>query len=289
MFARVVARPWFIPARAGNTFLPAVWNAATPVHPRACGEHDAVDSLEPGEDGSSPRVRGTRPDRLRTRRRTRFIPARAGNTRLTSSTDSPNPVHPRACGEHESAPRRPLANVGSSPRVRGTPRRRRRGRVGPPVHPRACGEHFRVRSGTARHTGSSPRVRGTPRPRGRRSRVYRFIPARAGNTLERSHRNHAGAVHPRACGEHRQNITAYSMSTGSSPRVRGTRYDAMDVRSARRFIPARAGNTVSVSPILLAKYGSSPRVRGTHAGGDDVHLAARFIPARAGNTVTCCT
>src|SRR5258707_15627604 len=51
----------FIPARAGNARTP--WGRPTyvPVHPRACGERHLRVPTTSDVDGSSPRVRGTRP------------------------------------------------------------------------------------------------------------------------------------------------------------------------------------------------------------------------------------
>ena len=91
---------------------------------------------------------------------------------------------------------------------------------------------------------------------------------------------------------------------GSSPRERGTRIEADADTIDTRFIPARAGNTIScrtrlalpsVHPrasgehvpalrLVGSKGGSSPRERGTRPAGVS-HLGDwRFIPARAGNT-----
>ena len=51
------------------------------------------------------------------------------------------------------------------------------------------------------------------------------------------------AVHPRACGEQHIFARSWCMSSGSSPRVRGTA-NSLASRSIRlRFIPARAGNS----------------------------------------------
>ena len=54
----------FIPAHAGNTQMhsPAHKRMAkfNSVHPRACGEHDALQWVGAASDGSSPRMRGTR-------------------------------------------------------------------------------------------------------------------------------------------------------------------------------------------------------------------------------------
>ena len=99
-----------------------------------------------GARGSSPRVRGTHIAAWCWTYWQGFIPARAGNATTQTNGRASNTVHPRACGERRRRrlPRRGLA--GSSPRVRGTPRR------------------FRDRDPVARvaSTGSSPRVRGTP-------------------------------------------------------------------------------------------------------------------------------
>ena len=90
---------------------------------------------------------------------------------------------------------------------------------------------------------------------------------------------------------------------GSSPRVRGTEMQQLQMQNAQRFIPARAGNgNIMRSRLLLmavhpracgergtmsagscAKNGSSPRVRGTVADHARIPAHARFIPARAGN------
>ncbi|EFH10694.1 hypothetical protein HMPREF0731_3079 [Pseudoroseomonas cervicalis ATCC 49957] len=78
--AAFALRQRFIPAPAGNTA--HGWRAPSPppVHPRACGEHSAEGSRNDGDDGSSPRLRGTRAQGSDPGERGRFIPAPAGNT-----------------------------------------------------------------------------------------------------------------------------------------------------------------------------------------------------------------
>ena len=74
------SRVRFIPAFAGNTlhrrrgFFPAA------VHPRVCGEHSRAATSSARLPGSSPRLRGTPVLSQREERRSRFIPAFAGNT-----------------------------------------------------------------------------------------------------------------------------------------------------------------------------------------------------------------
>ena len=172
------------------------------VHPRACGEHTLCDRAVPADDGSSPRLRGTRGISLTGRSNDRFIPAPAGNTLARLGNGAEKTVHPRACGEHWVGYGLPDQAGGSSPRLRGTRSVRLRadnfGRfipapagntpakavrtVCPPVHPRACGEHA-VRSDLDNAVpGSSPRLRGTLWPAWEMGPRKRFIPAPAGNT-----------------------------------------------------------------------------------------------------------
>ncbi len=313
----------FIPARAGNASIAAaVWGRGA-VHPRACGERGILSAPARIDSGSSPRVRGTlrRLDGVVVAHR--FIPARAGNARLRARAAAMISVHPRACGERSPSSTPASDRLGSSPRVRGTlggarsadrdmrfiparagnapsdstrPRR-------PAVHPRACGERSVRTGGCHLQPGSSPRVRGTQAPAVIPNPAKRFIPARAGNAPHTTPRPSPAPVHPRACGERFCSRQAWSISFGSSPRVRGTQVLACDRPIRPRFIPARAGNaTVGPAPTLrlsvhpracgerapLVKSlsrcsGSSPRVRGTRSRTGASARDDRFIPARAGN------
>ena len=275
--------------------------------------------------GSSPRVRGTLPDHDSRAGQQRFIPACAGNAGRRRRRCDWSPVHPRVCGERVgnvcSVPR----SRGSSPRVRGTLRRRAQRRsvrrfipacagnarcslssaAISSVHPRVCGE--RAEGGGADHapSGSSPRVRGTP-PLPRFLRLdRRFIPACAGNALPLPPEPSRPPVHPRVCGERIVALSASYRSAGSSPRVRGTQIGAFCYDCISRFIPACAGNARDAPPQLLSTpvhprvcgeralldhpnismNGSSPRVRGTQDRPELSCPLVRFIPACAGNAV----
>jgi len=152
--------------------------------------------------------------------------------------------------------------------------------------------------------GSSPRLRGTPLDVGGQTMAERFIPAPAGNTSSGCRRLRPASVHPRACGEHVLLQQLFGQITGSSPRLRGTRFLSNFWDCPIRFIPAPAGNTPAsrryrspgpVHPracgehaigyhLVIAQYGSSPRLRGTLVQGLLYLFRLRFIPAPAGNT-----
>ncbi len=116
----VMERQRFIPAGAGNTPSSSSLALRPPVHPRGRGEHGMVPGCCGLVDGSSPRARGTQIPDTRTRPRTRFIPAGAGNTMPGSTSMSAISVHPRGRGEHGIASCRLTPTIGSSPRARGT-------------------------------------------------------------------------------------------------------------------------------------------------------------------------
>ena len=126
----------------------------------------------------------------------------------------------------------------------GNTREGRAMRYGTPAHPRACGEHGPDAIQPPLQIGSSPRMRGTLWAAECGSGIRRFIPAHAGNTCGSACNTPTPPVHPRACGEHRSTPQLASPSTGSSPRMRGTRLHGGSEVVGRRFIPAHAGNTV---------------------------------------------
>ena len=294
----------FIPTRAGNTTGDAMCGAGGSVHPHASGEHARCSVQARSSAGSSPRERGTRAPCRDRPRRTRFIPTRAGNTCNRAACRSGRAVHPHASGEHGCASRHALICSGSSPRERGTPRGSlvtfldsrfiptRAGNTLPgsgeygwrPVHPHASGEHPRRLFQRGDDLGSSPRERGTRAGELRGDQVERFIPTRAGNTMNASRPD--------------------AISSGSSPRERGTLDADGNGNGEWRFIPTRAGNTTAehdavppdtVHPHASGEHGdeaddigagrgSSPRERGTPSGRVHARDKRRFIPTRAGNT-----
>ena len=138
-----------------------------------------------------------------------------------------------------------VKTVGSSPRLRGTRGCARhrvwRGGIIPALagntprqrdrtgtrwdHPRACGEHWAELDALGLTWGSSPRLRGTRVVAFARGHLDGIIPALAGNTNPPHSNACAERDHPRACGEHLSGVWFTPLMMGSSPRLRGTRYE----------------------------------------------------------------
>ncbi len=72
----------FIPAPAGNTRERFALRGQSPVHPRACGEHNGESIWAWFEGGSSPRLRGTQPNVASLPAYLRFIPALRGTLKV---------------------------------------------------------------------------------------------------------------------------------------------------------------------------------------------------------------
>ena len=254
----------FIPARAGNC-------SGTPKK-----NGDGTPAF-----GSSPRVRGTRVASWGGRSGT-VHPRACGGTQATGVRRPPQRFIPARAGNASPVTASAIA-YGSSPRVRGTSLWLIAANRAGPVHPRACGEHISVPSKIAT-SSVQPRVCGEQWRAGsfHRNRRRRFIPARAGNARAggcygaggssprvrgnslaiRSSATFA-AVHPRACGE-RSLSSVTRCLTRFIPRACGEHFGATRPDAcARRFIPARAGNTAGTAESASTMGGSSPRVWGT--------------------------
>ena len=93
-------RSGIIPALAGNTDEAARGEFQTGDHPRACGEHMAMDAMNDSWEGSSPRLRGTHTATRDMPESFGIIPALAGNTGVPGVHAVRAGDHPRACGEH---------------------------------------------------------------------------------------------------------------------------------------------------------------------------------------------
>ena len=151
-----------------------------------------------------------------------------------------------------------------------------------PDHPRACGANRTAVSTIPPPNGSSPRMRGKQLLCGSRISALRIIPAHAGQTHGLLRRIQTATDHPRACGANCCCSHSSRRSSGSSPRMRGKRRDALHTAIRYRIIPAHAGQTPALSAVAIEppdhpracganpqeqrnsrpKVGSSPRMRG---------------------------
>ena len=135
--------------------------------------------------------------------------------------------------------------------------------------------------------------------------LRRFIPACAGNARPSAHEESFMSVHPRMRGERSSAQLITAGTAGSSPHARGTPPGAVAAGDDRRFIPACAGNAVSLFVLALDHAvhprmrgergwtsvpgmpgsGSSPHARGTRDWKSRCQDCRRFIPACAGNAI----
>ncbi len=114
------------------------------------------------------------------------------------------------------------------------------------VYPRWRGEHVTLPEYRNSPDGLSPLARGTLHIRWALLIGERFIPAGAGNTLNFAGSCYPCPVYPRWRGEHRFLVAATRLKAGLSPLARGTRRLFNFKRLKPRFIPAGAGNTLSI-------------------------------------------
>ena len=191
-------------------------------------------------------------------------------------------AHPRVCGENKGVAVLGKGMKGSSPRVRGKLIGCAGVRVDDglipacagktvniphciceePAHPRACGENREIEFFGWYEQGSSPRMRGKPVDDFQLDRAGGLIPAHAGKTnvlvLQLSNRG----AHPRACGENDHEIEDAIREMGSSPRMRGKRFDAHSSAGIGGAHPRACGENMSSRPYIGSCGGSSPRMQG---------------------------
>ena len=152
------------------------------------------------------------------------------------------------------------------------------------VHPCGRREHVLCDRCRASNGGSSLRAQGTLSLGSRHVTQSRFIPAGAGNTLQRLTCRRSPSVHP--CGR-REHVVSHQPTGclhGSSLRAQGTHNNQCGFMATLRFIPAGAGNTELGFNAVVTGHGSSLRAQGTRLAMVPERDSCRFIPAGAGNT-----
>ncbi len=170
------------------------------------------------------------------------------------------------------------------------------------VYPRVCGGAGTVGAALYRHVGLSPRVRGSRRHRLCNRDRRGSIPACAGEPVKALLQTKDIGVYPRVCGgamtRHRPSL----LSTGLSPRVRGSQVFKSVCDQITRSIPACAGEPLAVTRTCEPRWvyprvcggapsrprhtsrskGLSPRVRGSPRNPSSPHDPGGSIPACAG-------
>ena len=171
-------------------------------------------------------------------------------------------------------------------------------------HPRSRGVYLRPYLSLMRARGSSPLARGLHVQEGRRRRVRRIIPARAGFTQNALISGGVHTDHPRSRGVYAEPDPVEAALRGSSPLARGLHNHSLALLGVDGIIPARAGFTQNAL-ISGGVHTDHPRSRGVYAEPDPVEAALRgssplarglrwcrclarvrvgIIPARAGFT-----
>ncbi len=115
-----------------------------------------------------------------------------------------------------------------------------------PVYPRWRGEHTDCGICSVQILGLSPLARGTLNHQPDHQLPHRFIPAGAGNTGITVIHWPPISVYPRWRGEHCNSLISDLPRLGLSPLARGTPVPGRGCISILRFIPAGAGNTLSI-------------------------------------------
>ena len=136
-----------IPARAGSSGCGTSPLLCPGDHPRACGEQVMPRRVRMPLPGSSPRVRGAGKSAHGLGDGRGIIPARAGSSSTRRRAATPSRDHPRACGEQDGVIKAGDTATGSSPRVRGADRRRRR--------PHRCIGIIPARAGSSQPTATT--------------------------------------------------------------------------------------------------------------------------------------
>ena len=211
------------------------------VYPRVCGGTSATSAKVNPPSGLSPRVRGNLLEDVIDDIFTRSIPACAGEPSMSRRMTLITTVYPRVCGGTPASVSPDSARSGLSPRVRGNPaavstaavvigsipacagepHRRSRKQSQYRVYPRVCGGTDWTTPSPAAATGLSPRVRGNLLRGWRWRRLWRSIPACAGEPRVSRRVCTQSAVYPRVCGGTAGRPGSDSGYWGLSPRVRG--------------------------------------------------------------------
>ncbi len=220
------------------------------------GEHLTLSQWNGPSGGPSPRARGAPGHHAARRHHGGTIPACAGSTATPLTSRPTSGDHPRVRGEHDLFAAHMETLRGPSPRARGAPVRRTRGRgwwgtipacagstyvVRPGYrgrwdHPRVRGEHRKVVRTAFERPGPSPRARGAHGVDDGVAPDGGTIPACAGSTHRHRRTSSCPGDHPRVRGEHAPTRRVVEIHEGPSPRARGAQSLTWELTSDKRPI-----------------------------------------------------
>ena len=212
----------------------------------------------------------------------RIIPANTGRIVPGADFADAHRDHPREYGENYGGLDMAAQAVGSSPRIRGewcenpplegqsgiipanTGRIfvRRVSSAPDTDHPREYGENDISAGFVAGGTGSSPRIRGEYMADQNPVYTGGIIPANTGRISPKSSATILTRDHPREYGENLKCGLSFSVTGGSSPRIRGEYRSPRHGGRDRGIIPANTGRMSTPVPAADSIHGSSPRIRG---------------------------
>ena len=175
------------------------------------------------------------------------------------------------------------ADLGSIPACAGEPKATCVRSTSVRVYPRVCGGAAVYAVASLWALGLSPRVRGSQVGRCHAKRVFGSIPACAGEPGATGAGGGIRRVYPRVCGGAVCRFRFLDLTTGLSPRVRGSLFQVDEKAVFAGSIPACAGEPrLVIRPLLLEQVyprvcggaivqvvqtenprGLSPRVRGS--------------------------
>ena len=190
-------------------------------HPRVCGEKMDAATIQSGNAGSPPRMRGKDRRAVQGGIPAGITPAYAGKSPVVRERFLPAQDHPRVCGEKRSAGLGGRDGLGSPPRMRGKDRKDTDDagieRITPAYagkrqpdgqrrqlhrdHPRVCGEKSLPPRPMRAQRGSPPRMRGKVEAKKIMGHADRITPAYAGKSTETETPRFGLEDHPRVCGE----------------------------------------------------------------------------------------
>ena len=215
----------------------------------------------------------------------RIIPTRVGTSVISCIISVKYRDHPHACGDKIVSSAKDPYYPGSSPRVWGQvvivcrvvkPSRIIPTRVGTSAyyradisiiwdHPHACGDKLCRSSLCGVLRGSSPRVWGQGYSVLMNIQEPRIIPTRVGTRSTLLSLYSIVKDHPHACGDKVDRVSCDRQREGSSPRVWGQVYVAIDKSTTGGIIPTRVGTSAYLS------RGKHRHKDHPHACGDKYH------------------